>query len=238
MKNDSSQSCFTIYLSQFIYLLDFHQKKTSSAPRDSFTDDQAHIQQGSVCVWWRNHWPRPTTCASVWIARGLPSQWNGLFLARLFCESSHRPFQIQPLLLLWAEREKLICQESIIKTEALSYSAMVRAFLQTELFLALFRFAWIALSRPLGINQWRKARSRRTGALDWFGRIMPKSENNSLKIQQWKLSTLFICSVVQFITFLFSHFVLYFSMIRSFFSSCSRIVCFHSSECWKSKNHF
>lgn len=193
MKYDSSQSCFTIYLSQFIYLLDFHQKKTPSAPCDSFTDDQAHIQQGSVCVWWRNHWPRPTTCASVLIARGLPSQWNGLFLARLFCESSHRPFQIQPLLLLWAEREKLICQESIIKTEALSYSAMVRAFLQTELFLAWFRFAWIALSRPLGINQWRKARSRRTGALDWFGRILPKSKNNSLKIQHWKLSTLFNC---------------------------------------------
>lgn len=39
---------------------------------------------------------------------------------------------------------------------------------------------------------------------------------------------------VNVLTLFCSHFVLYFSITLSFFSSCSLKVCFHSSECWES----
>ena len=45
---------------------------------------------------------------------------------------------------------------------------------------------------------------------------------------------MFLMITVNVLTLFCSHFVLYFSITLSFFSSCSLKVCFHSSECWES----
>ena len=56
--------------------------------------------------------------------------------------------------------------------------------------------------------------------------------------ENWWLGKLFngmfLMITVNVLTLFCSHFVLYFSITLSFFSSCSLKVCFHSSECWES----